>query len=312
MNAIVAEVSRNGFVESRHLVDAVVVRPDRSISHSWGVVDQPMLPRSANKPMQAIGMLQAGAKLAGPTLAIATASHSGLPQHLAAVRESLAAAGLAESHLANTPDYPINEAARDDWIRAGNPKTSLTQNCSGKHAGMLAACVAAGWELQRYWEPDHPLQRGIAEVVSDYSGDQISATVCDGCGAPAFAITLTGLAWAFGRIAAATSGPAKQVANAMRAHPELVAAEDRGVTRLMRGITGVIVKDGAEGVIAAGLPDGTGIALKVVDGSARARDAALAAILAELGAGDPQLLADVGFFPVFGHGEAVGRIIVKQ
>ncbi|PIF04664.1 MAG: asparaginase [Propionibacterium sp.] len=311
MSVIVAEVSRNGFVESTHAVDAVVVGADRSILRSWGVVDQPMLPRSANKPMQAIGMLQAGAKLAGPALAIATASHSGMPQHLDAVRASLAASGLDESYLANTADYPINEDARDDWIRAGNPKTSLTQNCSGKHAGMLAACVAAGWDLAGYRDPDHPLQRVIAEVVADCSGDQISATVCDGCGAPAFAITLTGLAWAFGRIAAATSGPAKQVADAMRAHPELVAAEDRSVTRLMRGIAGAVVKDGAEGVIAAGLPDGTGIALKVIDGSARARDASLTAILAELGVGEPRLLEEVGLFPILGHGEPVGRIITR-
>src|SRR4051812_300840 len=170
---IVAEIVRSGFVEGHHYGSIVALAPDGSVEWSVGDVENAILPRSWNKPLQAVGMLRAGLDLDGELLALAAASHSGEDIHVDGVRRILAGAGLDESALQTPPDYPIDEEAREAYIRAGNHKSSIAMNCSGKHAAMLATCVANGWDTATYLDPAHPLQVAIAETFSDLTGEPV-------------------------------------------------------------------------------------------------------------------------------------------
>ena len=306
---VLAVVERSGFVESVHHGIAVVTNPDGSVERAIGDAGAPCFPRSSNKPMQAIAMLEAGLVASGAHLALAAASHSGEDFHLDGVRAILAAAGLTEDDLQNTPDYPYDDLARRAWIEAGRGPTSLAQNCSGKHASMLAACVAAGWDPSTYRSPDHPLQVLTASSLSALAGEPVAATGIDGCGAPVMAISLAGLARAFGSIAAATSGPSAAVRDAIRSYPEYLGGTRRDVTALIRGVDGLIAKDGAEAVYAVGLADGRGLALKVADGGQRARPAIMASLLSSVGV-QADVLDTLSEVPVLGHGQPVGAVRV--
>jgi len=309
-------VTRSGLVESVHHGIVVVTEPDGSIAFSRGPHDVPVYPRSANKPMQAAAMLRSGLLLDGELLALASASHSGEDFHLEGVRRILALAdeGLTEHDLRNTPDDPFGEQARRAWWAAGEGPSSITQNCSGKHAAMLLTCIAAGWETSTYLDPDHRLQRAMAATIEDLAQEEVSAVGVDGCGAPAMAITLTGLARAFGTMAAAPAHTAQgRVAAALREHPRWVGGTDRDVSELIAAVPGLIAKDGAESVYAVGLPDGRGLAVKVTDGSARARAVVTVAALTAMGVrahgGDEQdRLSRIGAEPVLGHGAVVGSV----
>ena len=192
---------------------------------------------------------------------------------------------------------------------AGLPKQSIVQNCSGKHASMLATCVANGWDTATYREPGHPLQVAISETVAELAGTTPSAVAVDGCGAPIHAIPLAGLARSFGRLAGAERGPEARVARAMRDFPEYVGGTRRDVTTLMRRIPGVVAKDGAEAVYAVGLADGRGIAVKIADGGSRARAVVVAAVLRRLGVDDDEALTALEHQPVLGHGQPVGAVV---
>jgi L-asparaginase II len=306
---VLAHVVRGGFVESAHRATVAVTASDGSVLHAWGAADSPVFPRSSNKPLQSVAMLRAGLTLPPHQLALACASHSAEPYHLDAVRDILATAGVTEADLQNTPDLPIDPEERDDWVAAGRAPRSLAQNCSGKHAAMLATCQVNGWDLATYREPGHPLQRAMAETIADLAGEPVTATAVDGCGAPVMAISLTGLARAFGRIASAAPGTAEgTVAAAIRSCPEYLGGTRRDVTALIRGTDGAIAKDGAESVYAVGLADGRGIALKVADGGQRARPVILAGVLRHLGVESTAYdrLEDA---PVLGHGEPVGAVV---
>jgi L-asparaginase II len=305
---VVAEVVRSGFLEGRHRGSVVVTAPGGAVEWAVGVVDRPMFPRSSNKPMQAVGMLRNGLDLDGELLALAGASHSGEPFHLDGVRRILAGAGLDESALQTPPDYPIDDTARDEWIRAGRDKSPVTMNCSGKHAAMLATCVAAGLPIDDYRNPEHLVQKGIRAAVEDGAGEPVAAVGVDGCGAPLLAITLTGLARAFGRYAAAPADTAEgRVADAFRSFPEYASGSRRDEAALMRAVPGLFCKAGAEGVYGVGLPDGRGIAIKIEDGAARARPVVMAATLRRLGLTDP-ILDEQSAAPVLGGGRPVGTI----
>lgn len=283
-------VVRSGFHESTHLGAVVITDADGAVLEARGPVDLPVFPRSSNKPFQALAMLAAGAPLAGPDLALAAASHSGEPIHTARALDILARAGLTEDDLGCPVALPLYEPARDEVIRAGGGPRRIYMNCSGKHSGMLAACVAAGWDTGTYLSPDHPLQLSVAEQVRRLSGEEPVATGIDGCGAPLYAISLTGLARAFGRLTTAAPGsPERAVADAMRAHPDLVAGTGRDDTLMTRAIPGLLMKAGAEGVHAAALDDGRAIALKIADGHERARTPVLVAALRYLGVQSPVL-----------------------
>lgn len=313
----VAYTQRSGFIESVHHGIVAITGPDGQLRLGRGEVDAPMFPRSANKPMQAVAMLRHGLDLEPELIALASASHSGEPFHLDGARRILAGAGLSEADLQNTPDLPIDPAVRNQWIREGRSETSIAQNCSGKHAAMLATCVANDWPIDTYRDPEHPLQRAMADTLADLAGEPVTAQGIDGCGAPVMALSTAGVARAFGRLATADPESAEgRVTAAVSANPEWIAGTDRDVTALIRGVQGSIAKDGAEAVYAIGLPDGTGIALKIADGGQRARPVVAAAALRWLGYGDNsaddepvrQALSALEAAPILGHGEPVGAV----
>lgn len=305
---MVATVTRSRFVESVHRGCVVSLAPDGTPLLSVGDTTAPIFPRSANKPLQALAMLRAGLGLDGELLALASSSHSGEDFHLGGVLRILDAAGLGPDDLGNTPDLPYDEQARRAWLVAGKGPSALAQNCSGKHAAMLATCVAAGWDPAGYLDPAHPLQRLIGETLGELAGEHVTAEGVDGCGAPVVALSLQGLARAFGRLASAAAGTLEaRVAGAIRAHPQWLGGTRRDVTALIRGIAGLVAKDGAEAVYAVGLADGRGVALKIADGGQRARPVVLAAALRRIGV-DAPVLDELADAPVLGHGERVGAV----
>lgn len=311
---LLVKVRRGEMVESEHLGSVLARDANGTAVLRLGEPDAPCYPRSSLKPLQALAMLRSGLDLDGKLLALSCASHSGEPFHLAGAREILATVGLDESALRCTPGLPIGEQALAHHLAAGLGRSSLAMNCSGKHAAMLLTCVRNGWPLQSYLDPNHPLQRVIRDTVEELAGERVSAVTVDGCGAPLFAISLSGLGRAFGLLASAPEGsPEQRVAAAMSGYPEWVAGTGRDATELMLrlpkilGTPGAVAKDGAEGVYALGLPDGSSVALKIADGAARARPVAMVAALRALGV-PTEDLADLGEPPVLGHGEPVGAL----
>ena len=315
-NPVLAEVVRSGFAESRHRGAIVVVGPDGGVQHHAGAVDVPMFPRSSNKPMQAAAMLRCGLDLDGELLALAAASHSGEDFHVAGAREILAGAGLTEDDLQCPPDWPLDADAQRDLLRAGGGPDRLHMNCSGKHAAMLATCVAAGWPTASYPDPGHPLQAEVRQTIERLAAELVTAVGVDGCGAPLFAISLTGLARAFSALVRAQPGtPERRVADAMRAHPKWTAGTTRPDRRLVEAVPGLLLKSGAEGVEALALADGRAAAFKIDDGDGarRARTAVTVAVLRVLGAdaipgADPAVLDDLARPAVRGGGRKVGEV----
>ncbi len=310
---VVAEIVRSGFVEGHHYGSVVTLAPDGSVEWALGEVEAQVLPRSCNKPIQALGMLRAGLDLDGELLALAAASHSGEPFHLEGVRRILAGAGLDESALQTPPDYPLDDEARDELLRAGGARSSVAMNCSGKHAAMLATCVSRGWDTDGYLDPGHPLQVAIAEAFADLTGEPVEVTAVDGCGAPLLSTSLTGLARAFRTLAVATGGPERRVADAIRAFPEHTSGTRRDEARLLRAVPGAVGKAGAESCYVVALADGRAVALKTDDGAARVRPVLMAAALERMGVADEdgvdgEAVRRTGRVELLGGGRAVGGL----
>lgn len=283
-HAPLVELRRGGMVEGLHHGSVVVLSPGGDVVFSAGDVEAPIYPRSAAKPLQAATLARLGVDLPPALLALAGASHSGEQIHLDGTRALLDGVGLAEEDLGNPADLPYDVAEREHWIAAGRGPSKLAHNCSGKHAAMLRTVVRNGWDLSSYLQVDHPLQQAIATTVAELTGDPSPHVAVDGCGAPLFAMSLTGLARALGRLAAAPEGSAEAaVAAAYRACPEMVAGSRRDTTALMRAVPGLVAKDGFEAVQVAALPDGTALALKIADGNDRARLPVTLAALAHAG-----------------------------
>ncbi|WP_433785081.1 asparaginase [Actinomycetospora sp. CA-101289] len=305
----VVEVTRGPFVESEHRVALVVLEPDGTTALRAGAVDAPVLARSALKPVQAMATIELGADLEDRELALAAGSHSGEPGHLAVVGGLLARHGLDPAALACPPARPLGLAADHAW--GERPPDRLAMNCSGKHAAMLVAAAAQGWPLSGYTDPEHPLQRHVRGTLERVGGPVHGVTV-DGCGAPAFATGLDAVARLGRRLADAAPGsPEHRVAAAMRAHPWLVAGSDRLDTVLMSSLVGSLSKVGAEGVVLAVLPDGASLALKVVDGAARAVGPVLLAVLDERGVAVPEAIRAIADPPVRGGGHPIGAHRVR-
>ncbi len=305
---VVAVVERSGLVEGVHCGTVVALDGAGRVVHAVGDPDLEVYPRSAAKPMQASGMVRLGLELPDDELALVGASHSGEPMHVDGVRRILARAGLDESALQNTPRLPLHEPSRDAEIKAGRGETSVCADCSGKHAGMVVTCVLNGWAVATYLDDDHPLQRALRAELELVAGEPVVHSGVDGCGAPIWAITLTGLARAFaGCVTAAEGSPPRRVADAMRRHPEMVGGTGRDVTGFMTAVPGLLAKEGAEAIYAAALPDGSAVALKISDGAFRAAQVALASALAAVGV-DPERLAPWASVPVLGHGRPVGSV----
>ncbi|MBA2497548.1 MAG: asparaginase, partial [Acidimicrobiia bacterium] len=196
---IIAEVTRDGFRESVHRGRVVCLDASGAIVLARGAVADPVLLRSCAKLLQAVGMLRAGLDLTGTHLAVACASHDGTDAHLAVVRRILADAGLDEEALGNAPLLALEPRAAAVQLLAGGPDR-VHHNCSGKHAAMLATCVAKGWPVEGYLATSHPLQQALLAVVGDLTGEAATHVATDGCGAPTAAVSLVGLARAFARI----------------------------------------------------------------------------------------------------------------
>lgn len=262
MDAINVAVTRGGIVESRHRAHAVVVR-DGEAAVAWGDPDLVAFVRSAAKPLQALPLVPYD--LPQEELAIACASHEARPDQLVAVRALLERAGVST----------------DDLECGAEHGSRLRHNCSGKHAGFLYLCRARGWDPKGYRLPEHPLQRELRALVAATVGrpEGEIPTAIDGCGVPTFALTLTQMAWMFAGFVRDEPEGMGTVVAAMTAHPELVGGPRAVDTLVMRALPGAVAKRGAEGVLCAGLPDGTGIALKVEDGAYRASYAAAGVVL---------------------------------
>jgi L-asparaginase II len=249
VDAIRVTVRRGDVVEAVHRVHVATTD-----GQSWGDPELTFYFRSSSKPIQAIPFVEAYDDLDDDEIAIACASHRAEPAQLAAVRKVLARAGATADDLEN-------------GLQEGRPDGKLGHNCSGKHAGMLAACRGHGWPMHPYRDPEHPLQQRIAELLG---GNDVAV---DGCGVPTFSTNLVGAA------ALLTRTP-QRIREAMRARPELVGAERGAIdTELMRLRDGWIAKGGAEGLFCAAHADGRGVALKAEDGAYRAIGPALGLVL---------------------------------
>jgi len=312
-----AVVERSGFVESRHAGIAIVLAADGTVAAQLGDPSALVLPRSSLKPLQALACLTAGAPLDGERLGLATASHSGTDRHVAVVRDILDSAGLGEDALACPPAWPGDTATRDELVREHAEPSRLRMNCSGKHAAMLLTCVTNGWSTAGYLDPEHPLQLHIREVVERLLGEKSPLTAVDGCGAPVYATTLFGLARAVHRIGnSSTTSPfalhrsAGVMVKAVRENPWTIDGPGRPDTVVIERL-GVFAKGGAEGVMVMVAPDGTSVALKMLDGSGRAATAVALRLLERSGALPAADVSDAMSrlaLSVTGGGQDVGAI----
>ncbi|WP_283138775.1 asparaginase [Rhizohabitans arisaemae] len=283
---MIVEVIRSGFVESVHHARMIGFDAAGTVALLRGDAERLVSPRSAMKPLQAVAMVRHGLGLRGELLALAAASHSGEPFHVTGVRRILAEAGLDDGMLRCPPALPFDPEAADDVIRGGGAASPVYMNCSGKHAAMLATCVRNDWSPEGYLAPTHPLQRAIRATVEEYTGELVAATGVDGCGAPLFFVSLAGVARAYRMLVRLGEG---EVADAMRAHPEWTSGTERDENRLMRAVPGLLVKSGAEGVVAFAHDDGRCGVVKVEDGAKRAQTPFSVAALRELGFTVPDL-----------------------
>lgn len=303
---IVAEVVRSGLVESRHRGVAVRVDPAGDPVWSLGDPTTVVFPRSANKPLQAMGMLRAGLPLDGRLLALASASHSGESFHLEGVREILALAGLDESSLQTPPSYPLDPHVHADHLRAGGGREPILMDCSGKHAAMLLTCVVNDWDTATYLAPEHPLQQLVTSTFVDLTGGPPAVVGVDGCGAPLLATSLQQLARAVGRIVQEPGGSdGSRLAGAMREHPEYVSGTSRSELQLVRAFPGLVAKSGAESVYVVALTDGSAVAIKIEDGGERPLYAVMARVLELAGLEAPVLHERP---VVLGGGRPVGEV----
>lgn len=292
------EIWRGAFPESAHLGAAVVSRPNGEIVHAWGDPERVILPRSSCKMLQALPLIESGAAdrfgLTSEHLALACASHQGGSIHTDRVSRWLAVLELDESDLRCGPQRSSDHKTQTEMIKRDEQPSQLHNNCSGKHTGFLTLSKHLGGGPE-YNDPDHVIQRMIRAAFEDMTGSPSPGHAIDGCSAPNFACSLSGLARSMARMTtwsdgSARSSAAERLTRAMTSHPELVAGEGRACTRLMRAMEGrVAVKTGAEAVFTAIIPElQLGVAVKIDDGATRASEAAIAHILVGLGVLDPQ------------------------
>lgn len=293
---VAIEVRRGGRVESRHRAHVCVADASGRVVQALGDVDEPVYPRSAVKPFQALLLVESGAAdalgLGEAELALACASHGGEPMHVERVLAWLGRIGLDPSTLACGGHPPLHAASAEALLLAGRRHGREHDNCSGKHAGMLSVARHLGLPPAGYADPHGEIQTRILAAIADTAGlDAPPPAGMDGCSLPTWALPLRGLATAAARLARPEGlAPARcralqRISRAMRAFPELVAGTGRCCTGVMRALPEITVKTGAEGVYMASLHGpGLGLALKVEDGATRASEAALLACLDALGA----------------------------
>lgn len=292
VNPVLVEVVRGDVVESRHRGAYAIVDKTGKVIASAGDITTPIYPRSAIKALQALPLVESGAaehfNLSDAEIALACSSHNGEQDHVDGARAVLEKAGGSETELACGTQWP-----RDDYklLLSGEQPTDLHNNCSGKHAGMLAYAHHMGFDPKDYWKIDHRVQQAVAKIISQVCDYDLSKTDWgfDGCSLPNWTMPLENLALGFSRLASGNSlSPARKAAaakiiTAIRTHPFMVAGTNRFCTKLMQSVPRAFVKTGAEGVFCACIPHaGIGIALKCDDGTPRASEPAIAAVLAGL------------------------------
>jgi L-asparaginase II len=295
-NPVLIELTRSRLVESVHTGALAVVRHSGEVVLALGDVRRPVYPRSAVKAFQCVPVLETGTADRfdfGPAeIALACASHSGSPRHAALASDMLARAGLGAGLLACGAHEPLGPDAARDLLRSGTAPSALHNNCSGKHAAMLATAIHRGEEPTTYWQPQHPVQQRVRQVLEAFTGLSLGAAEpgIDGCSAPNWAIPLANLAQAFARLGAREAAePARRAAlgrilEACWAEPDLVAGDGRLDTILLRRFQGeLFLKTGAEGVYCGVVPGcALGFALKIDDGAKRASELAVEALIARL------------------------------
>ncbi len=294
---ILVEVVRGGMVESRHCGSFAVVDTAGRVLHAQGDIEHPVYPRSAIKPLQALPLIETGAAdrfgLGVKEIALACASHNGAAPVVAAVEAWLNRIGLSKDDLECGADPPIDGAAAQALIRAGQSPSALHNNCSGKHAGFLSTAQHCGDPTRGYIDPQHPAQKRVEAALASMTGLDLSHAPhgTDGCGIPVIGIPLKAMARAMARLADPAdlaperAAAAQRILAAMAVEYLIVAGASRFTREVMRVASATVrLKPGAEGVACAALPQhGLGVALKVGDGAGRAADVAMGALLVKLG-----------------------------
>ncbi|HSM34852.1 MAG TPA: asparaginase [Longimicrobiales bacterium] len=318
---VVVRASRGGYPESRHTVHAVLCDATGAIRTAWGDADIGVFARSAVKPLQAHAVLAAGAfdafGFGAEEIALACASHGGEPEHVAVAGRALDLCGASPDDLACGAHEPMHAPSARALAADGLRPDRIHNNCSGKHAAMIALARHLGAPVRGYEAPDHPVQGTMSAEIERWTGIPAERLekATDGCGVVTFRLPLATLAAAFGRFGAAEDG-SKRIRDAVSAHPHLLAGTGRLCTAIARHTGGrVLAKVGAEGVYCACAPEaGLGLALKVADGSRRAADAALVSLLRACGVIDAagyDGLAAIASPPVRDtRGEVVGALEV--
>jgi L-asparaginase II len=318
-----AEVTRSGLTECVHFGHVVVADPDGRILHAVGDPQFRTYMRSAAKPIQAMAVVRSGAAdafaLTDTELAVICSSHYGEPFHVQAVQGILSKIGLSFGDLRCGRATSLNPAYALRLARQGADPAPQYNDCSGKHAGMLAACVHHGWSLNDYLDPDHPLQRENRRNMAAVCGltDEEIGIGVDGCSAPVFALPLAAMARAYARLAVPATMPAglgvtvPRIWRAMTTHPEMIAGTGGFCTELMRHTGGRLLgKLGAEGIYCIAVrPHGVAIALKIADGNSRAIPPVALQALAELDVLTPAEKDSLASFAIPQNVNDVGTVV---
>lgn len=295
-NPILIEVTRGPLIESFHRGAIALATPSGELVMALGDVSRPVFPRSAIKAIQCLPLIETGAAdrfgFGKPEIALACASHTGTDRHTRLAAEMLMRVGLDESALGCGAHPPLGAAAAKALWLSGRDATQLHNNCSGKHAGMLATAIHLGEPTRGYFEPDHPVQQRVLKAMIELTGRDLGAEVMgrDGCSVPNWAMPLEAMATLFARLVTGEGMPparrtaVERILTSCWSEPELVAGPGRADTVVMRNLPGeVFMKTGAEGVYCGGFPElGLGFALKVDDGATRGSAGAVVALIERL------------------------------
>ena len=267
--AVVAELVRDGHVESVHHGIVAVVDSAGELLLERGDSAVAVYPRSTLKPLQTLALLGTGVEFTPLEVALSTASHCGSAAHRDAIEAFLHRHGFGPESLQCPVDWPLGAAERADMLATEGSPSRLAMNCSGKHAGFLAVSRHSGWDEATYLDANHPLQRAILETIEAWSGESVAFSSTDGCGAPLHALSTRGLARAIASVSSGTSPDARSLLDAVAKNAWALDGEGRANTITIQTIGG-IAKIGAEGLVVIGTPAGVAVAVKIIDGSMRA------------------------------------------